>query len=215
MSAKIDAQFAALTQDLVESPAWWEALQHPYIMSLLNFLIREHLRHGGKENGNLAAPYSQLQSYGDGGGRIRTPEILPTIDRTRRLGLIQVTPGGHRRGPSRYALTWLPTHAGKKPTRDYLAVAPETIRDIAEARKQKQRRSTSWTKETAPPRWQRRTANGKSKHAASVSADSKSNLIAPVASQSASAASKPIGVLRSAASKSIPHSAGSKCYLVH
>ena len=84
MSAKIEGQFAPSPRDLVESPAWWEALQHPYIMSLVNFLVREHLRHGGKENGNLAAPYRQLQSYRDGGGGIRTPEILPTIDRAQR-----------------------------------------------------------------------------------------------------------------------------------
>ena len=107
MSARIEGQFAPSPQDLVESPAWCEALLHPYIMSLVNFLVREHLRHGGKENGNLVAPYTQLQSYRDGGGGIRTPEILPTIDRAQRLGLIRVTPGGHRRGPSRYALTWL------------------------------------------------------------------------------------------------------------
>jgi hypothetical protein len=213
MRAKIEGQFAPSPRDLVESPAWCEALLHPYIMSLLNSLIREHLHHGGKENGNLVAPYSQLQSYGDGGGRIRTPEIRPTIDRTLRLGLIRVTPGGHRRGPSRYALTWLPTYDGEKPSRDYLAVAPETIRAIAEGRKQKQRRSTSWTKETAPPRWQRRTANSKSKQAVSASADSKSILIAPPASQSDSANGKSIGVLTCANGKSIPHSASSKCYL--
>src|SRR5690349_11865422 len=165
MSAKIDGQFAPFPQDLMESSAWQEALLHPYIMSLVNFLVREHLRHGGRENGSLVAPYSQLQSYGDRGGRIRTPEILPTINRTKALGLIRVMPGGHRKGPSRYALTWLPTQDGKKPSRDYLGVAPETIRAIAEGRKQKQRRSTSWTKETAPPQWQRRSANSKSKQA--------------------------------------------------
>src|SRR5262249_9287878 len=185
MNIKIDGQFMPFPQDLLESPAWWEALQHPYIMSLLNFLIHEHLHHGGKENGNLVAPYSQLQSYRVGGGCIRAPAILPTIDAAVRLGLIRVTPGGHRRGPSRYALTWLPTRDGKGPSRDYLAILPETIRAIAEARKKKQRRSTSWTKETAPPRWQRRTANSKSKPPAPDRADSKSNLTAPLASQSA------------------------------
>src|SRR5262249_23735496 len=105
------------------------------------------------------------------------------------------------------------TRDGKGPSRDYLAILPETIRAIAEARKKKQRRSTSWTKETAPPRWQRRTANSKSKPPAPDRADSKSNLTAPLASQSDSTASKSIGGLTCAVGKSIPHSAVSKCYL--
>ena len=56
MSVKIEGQFVPFPQDLMESPAWWEALQHRYVQSLLNFLIHEHLHHGGKENGNLVAP---------------------------------------------------------------------------------------------------------------------------------------------------------------
>src|SRR5205814_222765 len=135
MSVKIEGQFLPFPQDLLESPAWWEALQHRYVQSLLNFLIHEHLHHGGKENGNLVAPYKQLRRYCEDGGGIRAGATLSTIDIARRLGLIRVMAGGHRRGPSRYALTWLPTHDGKKPTRDYLAVAPEIVHEIAEARK--------------------------------------------------------------------------------
>src|SRR6266699_177507 len=95
MSAKIDGPFVAFPQDLLESPAWREAFQHPYIMSLLNFLNHEHMHHGAKENGNLVAPYKQLRRYCEDGGGIRAGATLPTIDIARRLGLIRVMAGGH------------------------------------------------------------------------------------------------------------------------
>src|SRR5437879_4735522 len=96
MSVKIEGQFLPFPQDLLESSAWWEALQHRYVMSLLNFLIHEHLHHGGKENGNLVAPYKQLRRYCEDGGGIRAGATLSTIDIARRLGLIRVMAGGHR-----------------------------------------------------------------------------------------------------------------------
>ena len=165
MSGKIEGQFVPHPQDLVESAAWHEAMQHTYIVSLVNFLEREHLRHGGRENGNLVAPHSQLQS-GEGGGRIHPRAIQQTIEKAQRLGLIRVTPGGRRKGPSRFALTYLDVDS-KKPTRDYLYVAPETTAEIREARKQPKRRSSSWTKESVPPGWRKPSgvANSRSKPA--------------------------------------------------
>jgi len=61
MSVKIEGQFLPFPQDLLESSAWWEALQHRYVMSLLNFLIHEHLHHGGKENAISLPP---INSFG-------------------------------------------------------------------------------------------------------------------------------------------------------
>jgi hypothetical protein len=217
MSAKIDGQFVPFPQDLLESPAWWEALQYRYVQSLLNFLLHEHLHHGGKENGNLVAPHRQLGRYCDDGGSIRTRAIRPTIETAKRLGVVRVMPGGHRSGPSRYALTWLPTHDDKKPTRDYLAVAPQTVHEIAEARKDAKRRSTSWSRECAPPGyrkpWHSPGANGSPKRGVDDGANGSPNLSAQMAVQSVGTNGSPIGLFGRANDSPIPRGANGSHYL--
>jgi hypothetical protein len=92
---------------------------------ILDRLLYEHSSHGGRENGNLACPYRQLDQWG------------VTLDDARRgfeelivAGYVERTFQGLRQDgagdPSRYALTWLPTLVGTPqehaPTHRWLAV---------------------------------------------------------------------------------------------
>ncbi|MFI4973725.1 MAG: hypothetical protein ACHP84_04195 [Caulobacterales bacterium] len=87
----------------------------------LDFLLYAHASHAGRENGNLAAPYQQLEAWGATAADVRKgfAELIAAglVDRTVQ-GLRQA--GGGE--PSRYALTWLPTRFGS------LAQAPPTHR---------------------------------------------------------------------------------------
>jgi hypothetical protein len=78
--------------------------------SLLRFLLIEHLRHGGKENGKLIAPYDQLVKLG-----ITRRLIRATIQEVIDRGLLEVERQGFAadgtRLPSLYRLTFLPAHA--------------------------------------------------------------------------------------------------------
>jgi hypothetical protein len=78
----------------------------------LDFLLYEHGSHGGRENGNLTAPYLQLETWG------ATPaDIRKGFAELDVCGFVDVTVQGLRQSgggaPSRYALTWLPTQFGK------------------------------------------------------------------------------------------------------
>lgn len=68
----------------------------------------EHASHAGRENGNFAATYQQLKTWGVTAADVRKglAELYATsfVQQTRQ-GLRQA--GGGE--PSRYALTWLPT----------------------------------------------------------------------------------------------------------
>ena len=69
----------------------------------------EHMNHGGLENGNLMAPYGQLEDFGIGRRLINQ-----TIEDLERRGLIDVDRIGMRHA-TRFALTWLPVN-GLHPT---------------------------------------------------------------------------------------------------
>jgi len=85
--------------------------------SLLRFLVIEHLRHGGKENGRLRAPYDQLVQFG-----ITRRLIRPTIQEVVDRGLLTVERQGFAadgtRLPSLYRLTFLPAY-GQPPTNEW------------------------------------------------------------------------------------------------
>jgi hypothetical protein len=69
---------------------------------LLQFLIREHLRHGGKDNGILEAPHRQLVAVGISAGLVAS-----AIWELEATGLVRC----HRRGSrisNLFELTWLP-----------------------------------------------------------------------------------------------------------
>jgi hypothetical protein len=95
---------------------------------IIDFLKHEHACHAGKENGNLAAPYRQLEQWGVTAGDVRKgfAEVIAAgfVQKTRQ-GLRQA--GGGE--PSRFALTWLPTHFGSvnaaPPTHDWRRVIKE------------------------------------------------------------------------------------------
>jgi hypothetical protein len=78
---------------------------------ILDFLLNEHTLHGGRDNGNLVAPYKQLGAWG-----VTAADVRKGLAELYATGFVEQTYCGERRGgiseASRYALTWLPTRAG-------------------------------------------------------------------------------------------------------
>ena len=89
-----------LTRDLLRSPAWRGLGINA--RRLVDFLLVEHMNHGGKSNGFLLAPRYQLEEAGIG-----HRHITAAIDEARAAQLITVKRGAGRR-PSTFALAWLP-----------------------------------------------------------------------------------------------------------
>lgn len=81
----------------------------------IDFLEREHMRHGGKQNGNLKAPFRQLEDFG-----IADRYVAATIREVEELGLVDCHRGGMRVATT-YALTWLPTRDGEPPSNRWSA----------------------------------------------------------------------------------------------
>jgi len=120
-----------LTAELITSCAWRG--QSIHCRRLIDFLVREHMAHAGTENGNLAAPYDQLNTFGI--GRRFIPEA---IGEAETLGLIAVHRGGKRNlvedYASRYRLTWLPAKSVDQFSRYFVAPTNEwkrtTVDDV-------------------------------------------------------------------------------------
>jgi hypothetical protein len=120
MKAKGD-QFAKLPRDLLESTVWRSLSIHA--RRLVDFLLIEHMRHGGRENGSLLAPWEQLIAFG-----IHAHFVSTAIEETERIGLVDCKRGVGR-APSLYGLTWLP-RGDDPPThrwRNHNATAAEVI----------------------------------------------------------------------------------------
>jgi hypothetical protein len=108
---------------------------------ILDFLLHEHTSHRGRENGNLAAPYEHLETWG-----VTSADVRKGFAELRVCGFVELTKQGSRVAgggePSRYALTWLPTLAGtpsrQPPTHAWRAVleslAKQKIGNVIEAR---------------------------------------------------------------------------------
>ena len=98
--------FVQLTLELLRSPAW--RTRGINCVRLIEFLMIEHMEHGGAENGNLAAPYSQLEDAGIG-----RRFIAKAIREAEERGLVQTKRGGKKGRQvtemSRYRLTFLST----------------------------------------------------------------------------------------------------------
>lgn len=111
-----EGQFLGHPIALRESPVW-PALNWP-ARKILDFIEREHLHHGGAENGRLLAPHAQLRARGISGRKIK-----PGLDLLEALGVIRCTSDGYRLGgrpkAATYALTWYPTVDGALPTEDF------------------------------------------------------------------------------------------------
>jgi hypothetical protein len=68
--------------------------------------MREHMQHGGKDNGKLKAPRAQLGTFG-----ISRDQISKAIAQAEESGLVDCQRNGLR-SASTYALTWLELHDG-------------------------------------------------------------------------------------------------------
>src|SRR5262249_21347641 len=90
--------------EVIESDAWRSLGINGH--RLISFLMREHLRHGGAENGKLKAPRTQLGAFG-----ISRDQISKAITQAEELGLVDCQRNGLR-SASPYALTWLDLHDG-------------------------------------------------------------------------------------------------------
>jgi hypothetical protein len=104
----LDEQFVKLTRGVLESDAWQGLGINA--RRFLDFLLLEHLKHGGQENGLLIAPRKQLRQ------RIASRHITSAIEETVQAGLVAVKRGVGKR-PNRYTLAWLPHHDITLPTR--------------------------------------------------------------------------------------------------
>ncbi len=99
---------------------------------ILDRLLYEHSSHGGRENGNLACPYRQLNQWG-----VTLADARRGFEELIAAGYVERTFAGPRQAgggePSRYALTWLPTLVGTPqehaPTHRWLAVNERLSRD--------------------------------------------------------------------------------------
>lgn len=94
--------FIILSRKLIERLIDCRLSSNAY--QVLMFLCREHLSHGGQENGNLIATYEQLHALG-----IRRSSIRPAFSALEECGLVQRTDSGAMRELARYEVTFLPT----------------------------------------------------------------------------------------------------------
>lgn len=106
--------FVKITRDMLESDTW--PLLNINARRLLDFLEREHLRHGGQENGKLLAPWDQLVEFGIG-----RRFIGDAIMDAKVLGFIDVKEGTGR-APNTYTLTFLTMPGGAEPTNRWRTV---------------------------------------------------------------------------------------------
>lgn len=118
-----------LTQSIVESYAW-RALSGGAQKVIFRIAL-EHMLHGGSRNGDLPVPWSDFEAYGVG-----SASVLPALEEAIAVGLIERTDPGHKawggfKGrAARYRLSWLPTHDGQHPLKDW-----QRFVSLAEARK--------------------------------------------------------------------------------
>ena len=85
---------------------------------ILDFLIIEHLKNGGAENGNLAAPYSQIEDFGVSSRDISKAflmlDVFGLVKRTNENEMIE-----GRKNMARYRLTMLPDKLGNLPSDEW------------------------------------------------------------------------------------------------
>jgi hypothetical protein len=101
---KIEGQFVPLTRELLSSDAWRSLSING--RRVIDFLMLEQMRKGGRENGRLKAPHRQLEAFGIG-----ARHVADAIREVEKLGLVDCTRGAMRVATN-YALCWLPLHDG-------------------------------------------------------------------------------------------------------
>jgi hypothetical protein len=103
-----DQSWVWQSRALRESDAW----RSPGINArrFIDFLLLEHMKHGGQANGRLKAPQRHFEVFGIGARyvteAIREPEELGLVDSNHPRQRVATT----------YALTWLPLHDGTPAT---------------------------------------------------------------------------------------------------
>jgi hypothetical protein len=117
-----------LTLEFLRSPALRSC--SIYARRLLDFVQAEHCLHGGQENGQLMATYTQLKEYG-----ISKKSIRPTIHELGQFGFLEVPFRGYRDRPSTYRLCHLPT-PNTRPTNEWQKVSVAEAEAISEAANQ-------------------------------------------------------------------------------
>jgi hypothetical protein len=101
-------QFIKIPRGLMVSDAWLSMKASH--LKIVSAICEEHMRKGGKENGNLKATHRQLSALG-----IWPGDVARLIRDLEEWGLIECQRGGMRT-PIRYALTWLPRADGRRPS---------------------------------------------------------------------------------------------------
>jgi hypothetical protein len=111
-----------LTRELLASDAW--RAMSGKARKAVDFLLLEHMSHGGRANGKLKAPHRQLRKFGIG-----TAFTGPAMLECEQLGLIDSHRGGGRVATV-YTLTWLPLHDGTQASnrwREYVAEKQKSV----------------------------------------------------------------------------------------
>jgi hypothetical protein len=93
-----------ITREILESGAWRSLSINA--RRFIDFLLIEHMKHGGRKNGQLLAPRRQLEQAGIG-----SHFVSAAIEETVSRGFVLVKRGRGRQ-PNIYAITWLPQSDG-------------------------------------------------------------------------------------------------------
>lgn len=120
---KPDKPFVMHSLRLLASEAWQSLSGND--LKILSRLELEHLRHAGKQNGNIVCPVRDLG--------VRRHSIKPALARLIAKGMLEIKrgrPGTVGYGKAhRYRLTYLPTWAGKwvPPTDEWAKTAAPLV----------------------------------------------------------------------------------------
>jgi hypothetical protein len=110
--------------EMLQSPPWRQVPKP--LGRIIERIEIEHLRHGGKNNGELFVSYGQLVDAG-----VSRKSVLPALRLGEALGLIEVIrPEDARRdirSPNGYRLTYVPAKGKKLPTDEWKSVSKERV----------------------------------------------------------------------------------------
>ncbi len=136
---KIDWPFAPVPWEMLASPAW--KVLSPNGRRVVDRLIVENGRHGGKENGRLPCTYGDFIAAG-----VRDGSVSDSIREAVALGFVKVTERGRAgngefRRAALYELTFLPVPA-RRPSNEWKKILSEEDADeiSREARSKRARR---------------------------------------------------------------------------
>jgi hypothetical protein len=107
------------TRELLNSDAWRALGLNA--RRFIDFLLIEHMKHGGKANGRLVAPWRQLRKFGIG-----DHFIAAAVEQCEQVGLVDCRRGVGRR-PTLFSLTWLPRCDGAPPSNRWRTYQTEII----------------------------------------------------------------------------------------